>query len=247
MLNDALVVVGDRFDSFLVNRGTISASDLMRRLRTQGGSRPLSIVIGQGLAADQLSKIRKLLESNPQAAAVGGIPAFAEKRLTHKRNPKNTMIGTPVRMAADWFVADLLIDERTEVLEDHLTGQHIPGIALMEAARQTWTAVTEMFFLKDTPTKQRFVINSMRSAFHKYVFPLPACVEYRLVGREGNASGQVFKCLIYVYQENVLAAEIEAEYRVIPEVFSEKYESMLARQVVVNHLTRVEQTAEKAG
>jgi hypothetical protein len=57
----------------------------------------------------------------------------------------------------------------------------------------------------------------------------------------------VFKCLICVYQENVLAAEIEAEYRVIPEVFSEKYESMIARQVVVNHLTRVEQTAEKAG
>lgn len=247
MSHDALVVVGDRFDAFLANRGTISASELMRRLRTRGGPRTLSVTIGQGLAADQLSKVRKLIESNPQAAAVGGIPVFVEKSLTHKRNPKNTMIGTPVRMAADRFVADLLIDERTEVLEDHLTGQHIPGIALMEVARQTWTAVTEMFFLKDTPHKQRFVIGSMRSTFHKYVFPLPACVEYRLVERQRNAAGQVFKCLVSVYQENVLATEIEAEYWVIPEVFSEKYESMVARQTVVSHLARVEQVAEKAG
>jgi len=115
----------------------------------------------------------------------------------------------------------------------------------MEAARQTWTAVTEMFFLKDIPQRQRFVINSMRSTFHKYVFPLPACIEYRLVDRQGNAAGQVFKCLISVYQENVLAAEVEAVYQVIPEVLSGKYESMIARRTVVSHLDRMEQAAEK--
>ena len=153
MSHDALVVVGDQFDAFLAHQGTISASELMRRLRTRGEPRNLSVVIGQGLAADQLSKVRKLIESNPQVAAVGDIPTFVEKHLTHKHNPKNIMIGAPMRMAADRFVADLLIDERTEVLEDHLTGRHIPGIALMEAARQTWTAVTEMFFLKDNPYK----------------------------------------------------------------------------------------------
>jgi len=134
MSHDTFVVVGDRFDAFLVNRGTISASALLRRLRTRGEPRNLSIVIGQGLAADQLREVKKLIESSPQAAVVGGIPAFIEKGLTHKRNPKNAMIGAPVRMTADRFIADLLIDERTEVLEDHLTGQHIPGIALMEGS-----------------------------------------------------------------------------------------------------------------
>jgi hypothetical protein len=241
MSHDTLVVVGDRFDAFLVNRGTISFSTLLRRLRAHAEPRILSIVIGQGLAAEQLGKIKQLIESNPRAIAVGGVPAFVEKRYTHKRNPKNTMIGVPVRMAMDRFVADLLIDERTEVLEDHLTGQHIPAIALMEVARQTWTAVTEMFLLKDTPTKQRFVVSSVKSAFHKYVFPLPASVEYRLVGHQGNTAGQIFKCLICVYQENVLAAEIEAEYRVFPETLGEKYESTIARQTTASHLTRMEQ------
>ncbi|MGH3793850.1 MAG: AfsA-related hotdog domain-containing protein [Pseudonocardiaceae bacterium] len=247
MPHDTVIVVGARFDAFLTNHGTISTAGLMRRLRTLGGSRTLSVTIGQGLSADQLGKVRRLIESNPRAVAVGGIPEFAEKHLTHKRNPKNTMVGTPVRLAADRFVTDLLIDEHTEVLEDHLTGQHIPAIALMEAARQTWTAVTEMYLLKDTATTQRFVVSSMRSAFHKYVFPLPACVEYRLVGHQASTTGQVFKCLICVYQEDVLAAEVEAEYLVIPEAFSEKYESMVARQTLVGHLTRVEHSAEKAG
>ncbi|MGH3917536.1 MAG: AfsA-related hotdog domain-containing protein [Pseudonocardiaceae bacterium] len=243
---NALVVVGDRFEAFLANRGTISASALLSRLRDHSEPRTLSVVIGQGLAAEQLSEVAQLIDSNPHAVAVGGVPAFVEQGLTHKHDPKNVMIGTPERVATDRFVADLLIDERTEVLADHLTGQHIPAITLMEAARQTWTAVTEMFFLADTP-QQRFVITSMRSAFHKYVFPLPATVEYRLVGRQESAVGQVFECCIGVYQADVLAAQIEAEYRLIPEAFSEKHESMAARQAVVSQLNRMEQAAEKIG
>ena len=247
MPHDSLVVVGNRFEAFLANRGTISASVLLSRLRTSDGARNLSVVIGQGLAADQLSEVEQLIDSHPHAVAVGGVPVFAEKSLTHKHNPKNVLIGTPARVAADRFVADLLIDERTEVLEDHLTGQHIPAITLMEAARQTWTAVTEMFFLKGNPQKQRFIISSMKSAFHKYVFPLPAIVEYQLLGHQKNAADEIFISGIGVYQAEVLAAEIEACYRVIPQVFSEKQESMAARQALANQLASMEQIAAKPG
>lgn len=247
MRHDALVVVGDRFKAFLANRGTISASALLRQLRDRDEPRTLSVVIGQGLMAEQLSKVEQLIESDPHANLVGGVPAFAVQGLTHKHNPKNVMIGTPVQVAADRFVADLLIDERTEVLEDHLTGQHIPAITLMEAARQTWTAVTEMFFLADTPPQQRFVISSIQSIFHRYVFPLPATVEYRLVRRQENAVGQVFACWVGVYQADALATQVEAEYRVIPEVLSTKQESMAARQAVAHQLNGMQQAAEKVG
>ncbi|MGH3785436.1 MAG: AfsA-related hotdog domain-containing protein [Pseudonocardiaceae bacterium] len=246
MPHDALVVVGDRFKDFLANRGTISASALLGRLRDRSEPRNLSVLIGQGLTAEQLSEAAQLVESDPDASVTGGVPAFVEQGVTHKHNPKNVMIGTPVRVAADRFVADLLIDERTEVLEDHLTGQHIPAITLMEAARQTWTAVTEMFFLQDAPP-QRFVISSMQSVFHKYVFPLPATVAYQLLDRQDNAVGQVFACSIGVYQADVLVAQIDAEYRLIPEVFSAKHESMAARQAVASQLGRMEQAADKLG
>ncbi|MGQ0716381.1 MAG: AfsA-related hotdog domain-containing protein [Pseudonocardiales bacterium] len=247
MQHDALIVVGDRFKDFLTNRGTISASALLRRLLDRSEPRALSVVMGQGLTAEQLSTMEQLIESDPHATVVGGVPAFVEQGLTHKHNPKNVMIGTPVQIAADRFVADLLIDERIEVLEDHLTGQHIPAITLMEAARQTWTAVTEMFFLADTVQQQRFVISSVQSTFHRYVFPLPATVEYRLTRRQANAVGQVFTCWVGVYQADVLAAQIEAEYRVIPEVFSTKHESMAARQAVTCQLNGLRQAADKVG
>lgn len=245
MPHDALIVVGDRFKDFLANKGTISASALLWRLRD--GRTPRAITIGQGLAAEKLSEIERLAESTPHLAVLGGVPAFVEQGRTHKHHLKNVMIGTPVRVADDRFVADLLIDEQTEVLDDHLTGQHIPAITLMEAARQTWTAVTEMFLLTDTVGSQRFVISSMQSAFHRYVFPLPATVEYRLVQCQKNAIGQVFNCRIAVYQADVLAAQIEAEYRVIPEVFSAKQESMAARQAVATQLNRMNQAAEQLG
>lgn len=242
---DALVVVGDRFKAFLANRGTISASTLLWRLRDRSAPRTLSVVIGQGLTAEQLSEVAELAEANPDVTVLGGVPAFVEQSRTHKHNPKNVMIGTPVQVAEDRFVADLLIDERTEALEDHLTGQHIPAIALMEAARQTWTAVTEMFLLADAPQPQRFVVSSMRSQFHRYVFPLPATVEYRLAERQGNAVGQVFRCEIGVYQADQLAAQIDAEYRVIPEVFSAKQESMAARQAVAGQVNRMQTAGQR--
>lgn len=246
MSHESVVVVGDRFETFLANPGTIPASTLLWRLQNRGGAAPLSVVVGQGLTAEQLSALREHLGAHPGAGAVGGVPSFVEQQPTHKRDPKNVLIGTPVRVSAERFVADLLIDERVEVLEDHLTGQHITAITLMEAARQTWTAVTEMFFL--TPgTPQRFVISSLSSAFHRYVFPLPATVEYELLDRQENAVGQVFTCRVGVYQNDQLAAQVDAEYRVIPEKLSEKQEAMAARQAVVSQLRRTEQVMRKAG
>jgi hypothetical protein len=242
--NEALVVVGDRFENFLANRRTISASALLWRLGAGDVPQNLSIVVGQGLTAEQLDKLRHLIErANATVSVAGGIPAYSERGLTHKHEPRNVMVSMPMRVADDQFVADLVIDERAAVLDDHLTGQHIPGVALVEAARQTWTAVTEKFLLEGT-TKTRFVINTMRSAFHRFVFPLPATVRYQLLARQDSAVQQVFRCLITVHQGDALAAEVEAEYRVIPDVFSRKQESLAARQAVLRQIAQLKQVAD---
>lgn len=142
------------------------------------------------------------------------------------------MIGHPTRLAPDRFVADLRIDERNETLEDHLTGQHIPAIALTETARQMWTAVTEEFLLERDGQAKRFVVITIASTFHSHVFPLPATVGFELLDRTRTGAGEAFTCRIEVRQWAGVAVEFRGEYRVVPEAVSNKQESMAARRAL---------------
>ncbi|NED10513.1 AfsA-related hotdog domain-containing protein [Streptomyces sp. SID9124] len=247
MSHEALIAVGDRFEDFLANRGTVPVSELIARLRAGELTETLSVGIGQGLSAGQLAEIRALAEEHGPAVSLGkgGVPEPAEQRLTHKHDAKNVLIGPVGQTGEKRFVADLVIDERVEVLEDHLTGQHIPAITLLEAARQMWTVVTEQFFVTG-PEKTRFVISSVNSEFHSFVFPLPATAQYELLEHTRSPVGSVFRCRIGFHHGDKLASVVEAEYRVIPERFSVKQEKLAARQAVVSELTRLREQSAPA-
>ncbi|PRY01023.1 AfsA-related hotdog domain-containing protein [Allonocardiopsis opalescens] len=233
-----LIVVGDRFEEFLANRGTVAASELTARLRAGELEPGTVLVVGQGLSIEERAELAALVAADPSVRLAGGeLAEPAGRPLTHKHDPRNGMIAPPVRAGEDRFTAELLIDQYNEILADHLTGQHIPGIALTEAARQTWTAVTEQFYLDADAPRTRFVLGTITSAFHRFVFPLPATVEYRLVRRERTAVDEVFHCVVTVNQGGHVAAEITADYRVIPERFSAKQEALAARSAVAALIT----------
>src|SRR5207248_782480 len=103
----------------------------------------------------------------------------ASQETTHKHFTRNIAISTPTRVTDDSFSAQLLLDEGNDILTDHLTGEHIQGVALVEAARQMWTAVTEMF-LRQGDEQVRLVLDQLSAKFTKYVFPLPTEMRMRL-------------------------------------------------------------------
>ena len=240
MPQDPVIVVGDRFEEFLTNRGTIPASTLIKELESGTVEPGTVIIVGQGLSLAQRDALESLVEQKaPEIRFAGGVmPRPAGRDLTHKHHLKNAMITPPTRVDDTRFVAELVIDEHNEILEDHLTGQHIPGVALTEAARQTWTAVTEKFLLDDPQTRTRFVLGWIRSTYHRFVFPLPATVEYTLLRRESAKVQETLECLVSIRQNDTVAAEIEAQYLVIPEKFSAKQEAMAARATVTALLSQ---------
>ncbi|MGW7405201.1 AfsA-related hotdog domain-containing protein [Streptomyces sp. NPDC054833] len=247
MSPDAVIAVGDRFEDFLVNRGTVPVSDLLARLRSGDVPEGLAVAIGQGLSDEQLAEIRTLADRHAPAVTVAksGVPERARQQLTHKHDAKNVLIGPVGQIGENRFAADLVLDQRVEVLEDHLTGQHIPAITLLEAARQFWTVVTEQFYVTG-PDRTRFVIGSVGSTFHSFVFPLAATLQYELLELTPTPVGPVFKCRISIHHGDTLASVIDAEYRVIPEPFSVKQEKIAARQAVVAELTRLRDQAAPA-
>jgi hypothetical protein len=232
------VVVGDRFAPLLGSRGVIGASELIARLRAGDLPPSLPIVVGQGIPLGRLEELGALLENRGGRISTDcTIPVRADRWLTHKHDLKNVMIGRPERLPDGRFVVDLVVDERNEMLEDHLTGQHIPAIALTEAARQTWTAVTTANYLEGKDDV-RFLVSSVASSFHRYVFPLPATLCYELLSRTATAVGQTFECRVTVLQGGELAATIDAGYRTIWEPLCARQEAMAARQAMVDGLSR---------
>ncbi|ETS33145.1 A-factor biosynthesis repeat protein [Photorhabdus khanii NC19] len=68
------------------------------------------------------------------------------------------MIGVAEKVNKNLFSLPLLIDERCELMADHQTGQHIQGMILIEACRQTFIAVTEEFYMSDKVGQSYYVI-----------------------------------------------------------------------------------------
>ncbi|TGA95340.1 hypothetical protein E2651_34465 [Streptomyces sp. MZ04] len=228
MQSTARIAVGDRFKEFLGNDGTVPATALLDELRSGTLSPTAEIVLGQGLSGAQLRELRDLTTAD--------VPLPVERHLTHKYDEKNVLIGDVREDGPDTYVAPLLLDERVEVLADHLTGQHIPAVTLLEAARQTWTVVIEQHVVSgDAPT--RFVIGSIRSAFNSFVFPLPATIEFRLTGHRTSPVGTSVDCELTVRQDGRAAAEFAVNIRVIPEAVAVKQEAMAARQAIRSALS----------
>lgn len=240
-MSTPLTVVGDRFEEFLALPGTIGATDLLERLRdwsADEGDTTYHVAVGQGLTARQLSALDEVARSGDGRLVVGraGVPQPVERGVTHKVFDKNVLIGAVEEIGPGRYRAPLVLDERVEVLEDHLTGLHIPGVTLLEAARQTWTAVTERFLIPAEP-KTRFVIVYVDSAFESFVFPLPAHLEYQLVNQERGPAGQTITFQVTVHQTGRTAARFSAQIRVIPQIFAVKQEAMAARQALRDVLT----------
>src|SRR5690625_2275198 len=64
------------------------------------------------------------------------LPQRASSALSHKHNPKNTLVSMPRQVTADTFELHLMIDEDCELMNDHLSGQHVQGMVLIERSEE---------------------------------------------------------------------------------------------------------------
>lgn len=117
--------------------------------------------------------------------------ARATRRLAHKARSENILISTPRVLDEKHYEMDLCFSSQNEFFLDHMTGMHIQGMALIEAARQAFLAVTEAHFLREDGKDYYFVIKSMDTSFQNFVFPFDATLKYDVtdVRRKGTRLG----------------------------------------------------------
>lgn len=242
------LVVGDKFSGFAAGKSAVTLSQLKGVLTLPGGllasGDRLILIPGQGLGDRDVAEIADLAESSALAGCLdlslwSNAPKRADGCRSHKRHVHNTTISEPWRVAEDTFEMDVLIDDEGELMSDHQTGQHIQGMILFEAARQSFLAVTEAFYLPQDGEKRYFVIDEMSVRYKRFVFPYAAKLRY--VVREAETIGRRFRFVVEaaVLQGGAEAATFTMGFSVNSEARLMQIEAGLAETGLAEHLMAV--------
>lgn len=240
MKNQIIFVVGDKFFQFSHGKNVLTVSQLRGLLTVSGmlmfDHNLIEIHPGQGLSDEDLLGILSMAADCPHAdrfdlSALERMSRRAPASHSHKRKSENTLISMPRQIAEREFLLDLLIDENCELMRDHQTGQHLQGMILLEAARQSFLAVTEAFFLPADATKFYFVINEMVARYQRFAFPLPAVIRYRLREHDGaNPLRQRFLADISVEQCGDCVASFVTDFTTFEDARISAREAKLAAE-----------------
>jgi len=219
-----LIVVSEIFSEFAQHIGAVSPAQVMSMLQLPAILLPNAIVLhrGQGLPDSVVEDlVVSVLAADPNgdrwdATPLKLHPGRADPALSHKKKACNTLIASPIMVDDRTYTMDLCIDQNCELMDDHQTGQHVQGMVLIEASRQAFLAVTESFFLRERNQQSYFVINSIKSEFKNFVFPVSAHLLYRVLTADINDRRQKFEVEIDLIQSGNVCMTTFFSFTVYP-------------------------------
>jgi hypothetical protein len=232
-----LHVVGDAFSDFAANEDVVTISRLEALVEAGDveTGRLTVLIPGQGIPDRRLFALEQAIGKKSLGAALQVLPDAAGRapgRITHKRMPCNVLVSDPWKVAEGAFAANLMIDDGCAEMSDHVTGQHVQGMVLIEAARQLFLAVTEKFFLpQDGGRSFYFLIDELDASFNAFVFPVKVELRYRIVDARRGRGTHGFHVNVEFWQAGTLATEVRIRFTACEAAFLRRREAARARQV----------------
>jgi len=235
MNSDNVYIVGDRFKNFTCNEGVYTLSQFMSLVQENPKSlESKNIHIGQGLSINSAKMVKHYLEHYKLPLEALKADDSIDKKYVHKHKEQNVLLGTPEKISDTEFKASLLLDERCAEISDHMTGQHIQGMVLTEAARQMFIGVTEAFFIPEEMIGDIvYIFNKMNIEYMAFVFPLPIEIRYKILTQSSKRPGSIKSTVkIEFYQNEVLTCDSEIDFSTYEKDFIHKLEGSKAEECV---------------
>jgi hypothetical protein len=161
------LVVGDGYKHFANGEaGVLTISELRAKA---GGTEAARLIVGQGLSGPDRDYL----------ARCGGalyLDELASTEVTHKRARENVLITAPVALGEGRYQYLLAVNDSHDRLADHVTGKHINGMLLVEAARQACIATIESEHPRDEGMRWGLSWNNLDVQFVSYTFPGPVSI-----------------------------------------------------------------------
>ena len=219
-------IVGDKLDEFAKNKNVMTEAEWLEYVQMPriGQEHTQKYQVGQGVSS-------QLLElASFQALAMA---KKEDKQYVHKKKDRNVMISKPFPASINEFRSELMIDDACAVMEDHVTGQHLQGTVLIEAARQMMLSVTENYMLTDEQRfKLYFVMNEIHTEFKDFAFPLSVEIVCQVSNKTIRASGVKANYVIDFIQAGKVVTSINIKFSTYNKSTLERKEAELAVKVV---------------
>jgi acyl-CoA thioesterase FadM len=235
------IVVADIFSNFAKqHESVITYSELIRKLAAQPAETELFLIPGQGMDVELLRSLKRQFESLKLHVLepTRHLPR-AGNRQAHKQRPHNIVVSLARRLGPNDYEMDMHFDESNEFFQDHMTGQHIQGMAIMEAIRQSFLTVTEQYHLHTSMQAYYFVIHNMSVHFERFLFPVDARLSYRVAEeciKEGRYRASVN---VKVRQAGDVCATGTVSFTAFDSAFIESREHLAAKEVLIKHLSHL--------
>lgn len=226
------LIVGDAYDTFSRHEGVLGISQALRLFAEVPPEMPGRVIIGQGIAESARAQLLALL---PPEVVLDGLATQGDPAplwLTHKTRRAHVLIaeaGAPGELSYDYH---FILDDADDRLCDHVTGQHVSAMLLMEAGRQAVIASIERQY-PAVAGKWGIVLDKLTASFASYAFPVPTHLRV-IIQPWGEASSKhVQAALRVVFQQaDVEVCRMQFDVQLYKQAALESIEKRKARALV---------------
>jgi hypothetical protein len=244
-------IVGDSFVRFAEHDNVMTVNQLLHAF-TEGCMELhlLQLLPGLGLDASDCEAVQKTLRrAGASAETVSRFErAGAALALTHKHDSAHVMIGTVEPKGEAEYRSEMIVSRLEDRLSDHVTGQHVGGMLLVEAARQIAIAAVELEYGEGGRKRWGMAWSGMRVSFSAYLFPLPTTliVRCREDAVKTKPNHRAITMAVTVEQADRSVCEIEMEVTLMDARVLAKIEHQAATRAL-SRLRVDPQRSESAG
>ena len=235
MSSNIYIVVGDDYNRFSSNTpNTILATDLISKLSDDSlYASNYQFIFGQGIDPQTHKTLLNILnEKNASDIVTAGEPA--PLKLTHKHFNEYVMVSKPDKIGDMEYSSTFSLSNHKDRLSDHVTGQHIGGMLLMEAARQAATVAAELEFVSEEKPLG-FMLERFETDFIDYAYPLPTNIIVKMFRLD---DGRVISLDVVVLftQADVEVCRVRIKSKLIDASILNAIETKKAKKAVKNQL-----------
>lgn len=243
---EIMVLVGNKFKNFAKNnKKAITVEELEKLSYSEGLNSKNNILIGQGVTRLDLYRIQHINKGINfiNAEYLSDQIDLKQKKSVHKERYENILISKPIKLSDESYICKMIMHNENELINDHMTGQHIQGIVITEAARQMMLSVSELFLLNSSEKgKLYFVLHEVNSKYLNFAFPVETTLYLKVIESERNTKG-ILRCEVEIslYQQETNLGSVSISYSAYNNNLISRRENTLAAKSLIGYLNTTTQ------